>query len=213
MDSLVFTLLSDGPSDRVLLGHLTWLLTQHVSPTIFLQHEWADLRHLELKLSDLAGRIARAIDLYPCDILFVHRDAELASPDQRRAEIHAALQSVSVPTTTVLIPVISVRMQEAWLLFDEAAIRSAAGNPNGSMEIGLPQLRNIENETNPKSMLHNALRTASGLSGRRLRKMHVHQAALRVADFIDDYSPLCQVPAFSKLEADLRHALSQSGWT
>jgi hypothetical protein len=39
------------------------------------------------------------------------------------------------------IPVVPVRMTEAWLLADEFAIRSAPGNPNGTQSLDLPDLR------------------------------------------------------------------------
>jgi hypothetical protein len=65
------------------------------------------------------------------------------------------------------IPVVSVRMHEAWLLFDEAAIRCAAGNPNGNIPITLPAARSLDRIQNPKELLFDLLRTASGLSARR----------------------------------------------
>ena len=45
----------------------------------------------------------------------------------RKAEVQAAIATLDKPA----ICVIPVRMQEAWLLFDEIAIRHAAGNPHG----------------------------------------------------------------------------------
>lgn len=54
----------------------------------------------------------------------------------RRTEIVNALPA----ETTRHIPVIPVRMTEAWLLGHELSIRSAAGNPNGSENLELPDL-------------------------------------------------------------------------
>ena len=61
-------------------------------------------------------------------------------------------------------------------------------------------------------MLHGALRAASGLSGRRIHTFNARQAALRMADLIDDFAPLRALPAFQRLEADLGQVLVRHGW-
>jgi hypothetical protein len=133
MRELRYTLLSDGSSDRALLPVLTWLLHEHTFE-FAIQSEWADLRRLPSVPRTLANRIQKSIELYPCDLLFVHRDAEREPHEVRRNEIRQAIEVVS----TLIVPppiicVIPIRMQEAWLLFDELALRRAAGNPHGRM--------------------------------------------------------------------------------
>lgn len=51
----------------------------------------------------------------------------------------------------------------------EAAIRTAAGNPNGSMRLNLPGLDQIEAIPKPKRELIRLLQEASGLMSRRHR--------------------------------------------
>jgi hypothetical protein len=89
-------------------------------------------------------------------------------------------------------------MTEAWLLFDERAVRFASGNPYGHAPLELP-VKSPEKVADPKAMLHDALRAASGLKGRRLRSLNVSQTVYRVAEYIDDFSPLQTVPAFAEL--------------
>ncbi len=60
-------------------------------------------------------------------------------------------------------------MTEAWLLADEAAIRRAAGSPSGRVDLGLPTFAELERLADPKQRLHEALKVASGYTGRRLR--------------------------------------------
>ena len=69
-----------------------------------------------------------SVDLFPCELLFVHRDAEQASIDGRAQEIREALEQCQTPPVVCVIP---VRMQEAWLLFDEAALRKVSVRPRG----------------------------------------------------------------------------------
>jgi hypothetical protein len=92
-------------------------------------------------------------------------------------------------------------MTEAWLLFDDAAIRRAAGNPNGTMPLGLPPLKSVESLPDPKSILHEALRVASNRSGRRRKQLHPD--IRRLADLIDDFAPLRGVPSFRAFEESL----------
>ena len=70
-----YTLLSDGSSDRALMPHLTWLLQEN-GVTFPFNASWADLRQLREKPHDLVEKIELTIDLYPSDLLFIHRDAE-----------------------------------------------------------------------------------------------------------------------------------------
>jgi hypothetical protein len=92
MTVLRSTLLSDGSSDRALIPILDWLLQHVVTVSALSGTQWAELRFLRTPPQSLAERVRLAVDNYPCDILFVHRDAEAQSPDDRRAEILNAVQ-------------------------------------------------------------------------------------------------------------------------
>jgi hypothetical protein len=84
IDELRYTLLTDGPSDDALIPLLNWLLReQRMARAI--KPRWADLRRLRDRPRNLTERIRWALDLYPCDLLFIHRDAEKDSPDHRGA--------------------------------------------------------------------------------------------------------------------------------
>lgn len=188
---------------------LNWLLKEHAIDCA-VQAEWADLYRLPRPPRGLTERVQKALDLYPCDILFVHRDAERESWATRALEIANAVGQVeegaSVPP---LVRVVPVRMQEAWLLFDEIAIRKAAGNPNGRERLDLPPTRQVERIPDPKERLYELLRLASGLAGRRLSKLRPRMFAPRVSDFIDDFAPLRALPAFQSLETEVQHAINQ----
>lgn len=133
-------------------------------------------------------------------MLFVHRDAEAQPSDLRREEIANALRGTSVRH----IPVVPVRMTEAWLLADEKAIRSAASNPNGRENLNLPDIRRLEDLSNPKRVLHDALTIASGLNARRRSRLPVRQRVQLIPNYIDDYSRLNVLPAFQTLQQDIR---------
>jgi hypothetical protein len=210
MKDLRFTLLSDGSSDQVLVPILEWLLRrQGVSRPI--QSVWADLRRLRRPPETLSEKIILSVDLFPCDLLFIHRDAETMGLDSRKAEISQAL--AALPDLTLpAVCVIPIRMQEAWLLFEERALRRAAGNPNGQQPLIMPKLQDLELLSNPKEMLYELLREASGLHGRRRKKFPVQTGARRIVEFIEDFSPLLELRAFRELDSDLRQTVRVHDW-
>lgn len=103
-------------------------------------------------------------------------------------------------------------MQEAWLLFDKPALRHAAGNPNGQQPLTMPRLQELELLGDPKAILHELLRDASGLHGRRRKKFSVQTGARRVVEFIEDFSPLLALQAFAALDQELGETVQALGW-
>jgi hypothetical protein len=200
LDTVVCTLLADGSSDRVLLPILRWLLEQHCRAATELQF----VEVLPSEPANLTERISAALDFYPCHLLFVHRDAEGDDPALRQVEVDTAWAECNA--NAQLVSVIPVRMTEAWLLLDETAIRGAAGNPNGEAELQIPRVGRLEQHRDPKSILFEALRTASGLSPSRLRGFRPESRRHRIAELMETFEPLRQLPSFVRLEDQLRTA-------
>jgi len=204
MKELRYTLVSDGSSDRALMPVLDWLLQQQIDFPI--QGEWADLRRLRNPPSKPSERIRLSLDLYPCDLLFIHRDAEREPLAVRVEEIRQAWGKVGEePQKRGLICVVPVRMLEAWLLISEKALRIAAGNPNGQIFLNMPQVRELENLSSPKKTLYELLRQASGLTGRRQERFLAPSKVHRVAEFIEDFSLLRTLHAFALLEKEVEN--------
>lgn len=213
MNELRFTLLSDGASDRALIPILRWaLIANAVQRSI--QPSWADLGRLRKPPTGLAKKIAAALEYWPCDLLFVHRDAEGGQPRDRRLEIDKAVQEafaqgVNLPRAVFVVP---VRMLEAWFLSDLDAIRQAAGNPGGGQHLMIPDAQSIESLPDPKNLLYEILRDASGLSGRRRRKMQVTRAVHRIGQVKSEFTALRALDAFRLMEDDLRRVIGECGW-
>ena len=201
MERLRFTLIADGSSDRALVPVLTWLLRQYWEH-VPIQPEFSDLGRLRNPPRSLSQRIDRSIELYPCDLLFVHRDAERESVEKRREEIREALERSERGRTLPTICVVPVRMQEAWLLIDESALKKAAGNPTSRQNLPMPDVRRLEDLPDPKRVLRDLLREASGFQGRRLEKFNrdLSKCVQRVAQQIDDFGLLRRLAAFRELE-------------
>lgn len=207
MPDVRFTLVTDGSSDRALIPLLRWLIRRQ-EPQSPINGDWADFRRLRRPPRTLADRLTTAIDLFPCNLLFIHRDAERQSRDLRLDEITGAVtKAFASGGGPPIVPIIPIRMMEAWLLLDDAAIRRAAGNPNGREELTLPSVGDIEGLPDPKRALESLIIQASGLGPQRFRRLNWHPSL--VAERTDDFSPLLALSAFAALETDLRVALSR----
>jgi hypothetical protein len=200
-----YTLLAEGSTDEVLLPLLDWTL-RHQGALRF------DGEFARPKDKGLVERIKNALEYYPCDLLFVHRDADSRQADPRYEEIHKALAELDRPTPAVCV--VPIQTTEAWLMFDEAKIRQAVGNRNGRVPLNLPNLSELENESDPKARLREILITASGKSGRRRDgfKSQIPAVLRRIADPSNDFSPLLRLSAFQRLQTDVRAILDANGW-
>ena len=205
---LRYTLLADGTSDAALIPVIDWLL-RDIEPGITIDAVSANPEFLPSPREGLANRIAAAARLFPCDLLFVHRDAEGQPAETRRAEITEAVDEAGILGDS--IPIVPVRMTEAWLLTDEGAIREAAGNPNGSLPLALPHIATIEGLSDPKQELMSLLSAARGATTRRrMRERRLFTAAtqVRVAQATASFARLDRLRAFQRLRHDVEAALA-----
>jgi hypothetical protein len=190
-------LLADGSSDKALIPILRWTL-RDLRPT----GEFAIPWFISRKSRNLVQSTEAVLLDYQPDILFVHRDSESVSMNERLREM---------PVGEHIVPVVPVRMTEAWLLIDEKAIRGAASNPNGSMKLNLPKRKELE-KIAAKTVLHELLQSASGNTGRRLRSFNVDQAVHRVAELTEDYTELRNLDAYEAFRKRLDATLRLIGW-
>lgn len=195
------TLLGDGSSDAILRHPINWLLKE-LYPNHLFKIDFADLRNEATASVTLIERIKLALELFPCELLFIHRDTEGGAIQQREREILYALGEVG-ETAPLHVFVIPERMTEAWFLHDEEAIRRAANNPNGRIGLRCPGVSTVHSINDPKRLLENLLITASGRNARRLKKFRPRKQMHRLAELIEDFSPLRNQDSFINLERQL----------
>jgi hypothetical protein len=192
---------------------IDWVLGQlpHIASDGFIP-SFADPRSLRTSGDDhdppLTRNVRAAVNLFPCDVLFVHRDAELLPWDRRIEEIHQHVMRV----VGTYVPIVPVRMTEAWLLISSNAIRKAADNPNGRIPLDLPRIPRLDQLPDPKSTLNELLARASEKRGRRLDKLkrpsELAWRRYRVAQLIGDFAPLRAITAFQRFEETTREVLT-----
>lgn len=201
-------MVSDGSTDANLIPIIDWVL-KHSAGVQLSEGQHADFFRLHQKPRNAVERLLCAVDNYPCEVLFIHRDAEKEEPQVRFDEIKQAFQRARLQLPAVAV--VPVRMLEAWMCFDENAVRMASGNPNCDIPLNLPKLKRIESRPDPKQDLKEALLAASGLAGRRLKKFNANAAFWRLVDCIEDFSALRELPSFRAFEDSVK-SLSANGW-
>jgi Domain of unknown function (DUF4276) len=194
MQRFTATLVAEGSSDQALVPLVEFVLDTHCP----IPHITTFARNLPS--GPLRERVAMALSLHPCDLLFVHRDADRAPVSDREEEIRAAVANIAASTHVCVIP---VRMTEAWLLADEEAIRRAAGNAAGKTNLGVPSPAKLEAQADPKGLLFAALEKATELGVHRLRRFDRNQARRQVSGFMSDPSILRELPSFRHFEAQV----------
>ncbi len=206
MEKIDYTLVGDGNSDKCLIRVLEWSLRRFFKD-VPINGKWADLSRSRDCPRSLLERIHSAIKHYQPDLLFIHRDAEAQDSQLRFDEISAAISELQRCQPRIALPhicVVPIRMTEAWLLFDEMALRKAAGNPNGHVSIDLPPIKMLESIPNPKQILFNLLTEASELRGRHKKMFKPDKHRFLITDNIDDFSPLMALGAFRRLQEDIK---------
>lgn len=186
---LTFAVVADGKTDSLLIPIIEWAI-HRLDPEVEI---------LEPEFRQRSGSVAEFLIDYDSSamLIFVHRDAENRPHHARLAEF----ESVS---RMDVVPVIPVRMSEAWILFDESAIARAAGSP--SAKISVPRLSEIEGIAEPKNLLERLLFEAAGSPvGRRGKvfKRSLVERRVSVARHIGDFSPLESLSAFRRFQSAL----------
>jgi hypothetical protein len=198
-------LIADGSSDLPLSSHIARLAAGLGRPI-----EVVPVSGDRLKCRSVQDRVRKVLREDPhFELLFVHRDAETRDPAPRHIEVVSGATQGGFQGPVV--PVVPVRMTESWLLLDEGKIRFVAGNPRGTMDLGLPPPSQVERVANAKDQLRAALATASGLSGRRLKTFNkrFNQNRRLLLERLDADGPVSALASWQRLASDLSTALDQ----
>jgi len=111
-----------------------------------------------------------------------------------------------------VVPVVPIRMTEAWLLIDEVEIRRVAGRPSSTNHLGLPSVSAVESVADPKALLASALLAAGQPSGKR-RRAQVERDFGRnralLLQRLDVHGPINGLKAWQQLKADVAAVLAQ----
>lgn len=215
MRHLGLALFAEGPTDHRFLHPVLSRLTED----IFLPElvDIGEVRELHSPVpasaSSRAERILTAARdaLGAWDVLFIHTDGEgdagrarAQRVDPARARIAAELAGAGES-----VGVVPVRETEAWMLCDPDALRAALHTTLSNEALGLTaRPRTVESVTDPKAALRAIGARVAGPRGRPRQAVRSPHFLERLGEAID-LERLRAVPAFQRLEADLREALGR----
>lgn len=205
---LRFIFVGEGSSDAALVNALEELcMTCEVEEV---SGSAPDLSRIPgLRSHKVTDKIEAVLHLEPdADLLFVHRDADSRDPTDRRCEINGAVKDAGINVPCV--PVVPIQATEAWVLLDEEAVRKAAENPNGTVDLDLPSPHRVHEINDPKQHLKSTLVKASELSGRHLDrfKRRFFDQRRFLLERIEIHGPISDVPAWRRLRSDLEQRLT-----
>jgi len=189
---ITYILVADGGTDRVLIPIINWAIHRLDPEAEILEPDF-------VKRRGPVGEFLNSLETGAM-VVFVHRDAETEDSLTRLFEF------ANVDDERV-VPVIPVRMTEAWLLCSSSAIASAAGRPKA--EVLLPALASVESLPDPKAHLEELIIHAAGApTGRRGKQLRasIIERRVSVAERIADYSPLEALPSFTDFQQRLASA-------
>lgn len=187
---ITYVLVADGGTDRALVPIIEWSI-HRLDP---------EVEVLEAEFRKRKGPVKEFLEAFETGamIVFVHRDGENESLESRLQEFEGVERDD-------FVPVVPVRMTEAWLLVSAAAIAQAADRPGAPVTV--PGVDQLETIANPKQLLEDRLMHAAGNpTGRRRKRFHrsIVDRRINVASLIGDFSPLEAIPAFQRFQADLQ---------
>jgi hypothetical protein len=201
--------LGEGTSDEAIAVHVERIADECGVPVVVTA---PDIGRLRLEGRSIAAKLEAFRKMgAKYDLLLVHRDADRSSRADRIAEIRVAVEKVMPDHQWV--PVIPVRMTEAWLVLDEQLLREVAGNPTGRVALPIPTPRQAERMADPKARLKEILVTASELSGRK-RKIFQNSYPYHRRLVLERIAPaggVMQLESWRDFDRDLREALVTMG--
>lgn len=201
---------SEGSSDQPLADLVESLF---VSRGVTLHLSKPDFALLGKVAKDVRSRLEAGVRLVgaPVDLIVVHRDADDAGHHARQREIEAAVRAVG--GNADLVPVIPVRMTEAWLLLDEAAIRQVVGNPRGRTKLNLPKAHEVESIADPKDLLRTCLLAAADETGRRREAVgkRFNQHRRQLLERLDPTGTLTRLDSWNRLVTEIEGVIKSWG--
>ncbi|WP_371785229.1 hypothetical protein [Streptosporangium subroseum] len=200
--------MAEGSSDLPLADLVESLF---VARGVTLRLSKPDFSLLNKVPKDVRSRVTAGMKLLrdPVDLVVVHRDSDNVGHEVRRIEIENAVLEAGVDSS--VMPVIPVRMTEAWLLLDEDGIRQVAGNPRGRQDLRLPKAHEVEDVADPKHLLKECLIKAADVTGRRHDRItkRFPQHRRQLLERLDCTGPLSGLPSWKRLVADVDTVVEQ----
>lgn len=218
MSVLVLGLYAEGRTDERFLS----IIIQRTAERILLHHMEPDvdvLRPLIIKkkigIDQLDKRIFQAaLESEGFHALIIHSDSDsrtfLETFDERFKPGYDLVQQSNEPICKDLIPVITVRMVEAWMLADHETLRNMLSTHLSIRELGLfDRLSQVESYRDPKEKLKQVVKVVYPRQDRKWHKIMGELYGELALEIRLEY--LDHLYAYQRFVEDLEEALKNLG--
>ena len=209
----------EGPADRNFIP----IVARRTAEIILNQKSLNVVDVLEPQIVDKRGPTQRdkilnaALDVSGFHLLIVHADADSRTQEDAWAhriepglsKVRQAFQS-GQEVCSQLVPVIPIRMTEAWMLADPDSFIQVIGTAASQSEMGMPKRAlQVESLPNPKSELQSIMDKALNDRPRRRRRKRSITELFEPLARIIRLDRLAQVPAYEKFQRELELTLRE----
>lgn len=144
----------------------------------------------------------------PTDVRFltsiIKRTFEEVSYENKIYPAVAMLESSPLSLCKVIVPLVPVRMTEAWMLADKELLKREIGTDKSNQKLGIH--RDPEQYADPKEVVINAIRIArEGMTKRRRHELMISDLYLPLGQSIN-LDALKRLPSYLKFQENVREA-------
>ena len=215
MRSLELALYCEGPTDQLFLS----IIIQRSSRKILEQHKQGSInvpRVETIEINKTGLRRDECVFQAACKaakyhILVVHADADHPTREKALRERfqpgYTLVQRTEGKICKNLLPIIPVRMTEAWMLADHEAMQNVLETSLRIQELGLPsKARQVESDPDPKHTLRQIMQKAAAERSRRRREVDLNSLYAPLGSRIS-LERLGNVPSYKQFMKDLTETL------
>ena len=159
-------------------------------------------------IEDVMNASRQGVDNFGIIILCVHADADDSSDENvyqnKITPALSAIENAEDGICKIIVPVIPVRMTEAWMLADKALLKKEIGTNKTDQELNI--YKAPEQYADPKATIEEAIRIAQQERTRRHRnELTIADIYLSIGQSIS-IDKLKQVPSYTKFQENIRTA-------
>ncbi|MDZ4763639.1 MAG: DUF4276 family protein [Chloroflexota bacterium] len=211
MNTIVFGFYGEGARDYGFIQPLVERLLNEIIPHV-------DIFAYSIKIEKEAYSLVRTMlevakAGYGYSLIIFHQDADASDTQKCLSERfqprYETVKNTDEQINKTFVPIIPVRMTEAWMLVDFEAFKRVTGTDKNADDLEFPNRpHQVEALQEPKFIFEQAVRKSRNSSRRRRRMIDPSEIYVPLAAQID-LERLRLVPSFHEFETGLKDILQQ----
>lgn len=206
-------LAAEGPTDLRFLASIVFRTFQDIAYKecdydLELQLFLIDIPKIGLDFPEFTKQASlKGVSELGISILAIHTDADRDSYEERKQHkfvpAQSLLDSAEEDCCKILVPIIPVRMIEAWMLADTALLKEEMGTNKNDHDLGIDRFP--ESIADPKNVIQEAIRLATADKPKRRQRLSIGELYSIIGDKIE-LSKLDRLDSYTKFREEVREA-------